>query len=49
MDNLIAQLEGRLGDRQHIDLFTALPSVMLKCDIGVHEKKLEEIGTFYPS
>ena len=49
MDNLIAQLEGRLGDRQHTDLFIVLPSVMLKCDIGVHEKKLEEIGIFYPS
>ena len=49
MDNLIAQLEGRLGDRQHTDLFIALPQVMLKCDIGVHEKKLEEIGIFYRS
>ena len=48
MDNLIAQLDSRLGDRQHTDLFIVSP-VMLKCDIGVHEKKLEEIGIFYPS
>ena len=39
MDNLIAQLEGRLGDRQHTDLFIVLPSIILKCDIGVYEKK----------
>ena len=48
MDNLIAQLDSRLGDRQHTDLFIVLP-VMLKCDIGVHEKKLEEIVIFYRS
>ena len=38
----------RLGDRQNTDLFIVSP-VMLKCDIGVHEKKLEEIGIFYRS
>ena len=48
MDNLIALLDSRLGDRQHTDLFIVSP-VMLKCDIGVHEKKLEEIGIFYRS
>ena len=49
MDNLIAQLEGRLGDRQHTDLFIVLPSIILKCDIGVYEKKYEDIGIFYPN
>ena len=47
MDKLIAQLQGRLGDRQHTNLPIVLPSVMLKCDIGVYEKKLEELGIFY--
>ena len=49
MDNLIAQLEGRLGNCQHTDLLVVLPSFMLECNIGVYEKKLEEIGIFYPS
>ena len=47
MDKLIAQLQGRLSDRQHTNLFIVLPSVMLKWDIGVYEKKLEELGIFY--
>ena len=46
MDKLIAQLQVRLGDRQHTNLSIVLPSVMLKGDIGVCEKKLEEIGIF---
>ena len=49
MDNLTTQFEGRLRDRQHTDLFIVLPSVMLKCDIGICEKKLEETGIFYSS
>ena len=49
MDNLIAQLKGRLGNCQHTDLLVVLPSFMLECNIGVYEKKLEEIGIFYPS
>ena len=46
MDKIIAQLEDRLGDCQHTNLFIVLPSVMLNCDIGVFEKKLQEIGIF---
>ena len=30
MDNLMAQLEGRLADRHHTDLLIVLASVMLK-------------------
>lgn len=46
MDKIIAQLEDRLGDCQHTNLFIVLPTVMLNCDIGVFEKKLQEIGIF---
>ena len=46
MDKIIAQLEGRLGDRQNTNLFIVLPSVMLNCDIVVFEKKLWEIDIF---
>ena len=40
MDNLIAQLESRLGDRQHTDLFIVFPSVMMKCDSRVYERRI---------
>ena len=46
MDNLIAQLEERLSNHQQTNLITVLPLVMLKCDIVVFEKKLQEIGIF---
>lgn len=46
MDNLIAQLEERLSNHQQTNLIIVLPLVMLKCDIVVFEKKLQEIGIF---
>lgn len=46
MDNLIAQLEERLSNHQQTNLIIVLPLVMLKCDIVVFEKKLQEISIF---
>ena len=39
--------QDRLDDYQLTNLFIVLLSVMLKCDIRIFEKKLQQIGRYF--